>query len=156
MSTAVEPIPPGEAGITPYICVRGAADAIDYYKRAFNAVEVMRMTDPKGRVGHAELRLFSGRLMLSDEYPEMDAISPETLGGTPFMLHVYVLDVDEAFARAVEAGGVAVRAPADQFYGDRGGQVRDPFGHNWWLASRKENLTSEELEARAKKMFGGG
>ncbi len=155
MTTAVEPVPPGEAGITAYLCVHGAAEAIDYYKRAFDAVEILRMTDPKGRVGHAELRLLGGRLMLSDEYPEMGATSPETLGGTPFMLHVYVSDVDRAFARAVEAGGKAIRAPADQFYGDRGGQLRDPFGHNWWLASRTEELTSETLHERARKAFGG-
>lgn len=155
MSSSVDPIPAGQAGITVYLCVRGATEAIDFYKRAFDAVELTRVAAPGGRIGHAELQLFGSRLMLSDEFPDMGAISPQTLGGTPFMLHVYVADADKSFARAVAAGGTAVHEPADQFYGDRRGQVRDPFGHNWWLASRRENLSEAEISARAAKAFGG-
>ena len=148
----VTPIPDDYPQVTAYLCIDGAAAAIDFYRRVLGATERMRMSQPDGRIGHAELTVGSGLIMLSDEFedqfPEMGVRSPRSLGGTPVMLNVYVDDVDATFARAVEAGATALREPEDQFYGDRSGQFEDPFGHRWSVASRTEEVDEAEMERR--------
>jgi PhnB protein len=134
--------------VTPYLSVRDAAAAIEFYKNAFGAAEVTRMVQPDGRVGHAEINIGGARIMLADEFPEIGFRSPESLGGSPLHIHLDVADVD-AFARqAVSAGATIVRPVADQFYGDRSGQVRDPFGYTWIISTHKETLTPEEMQRR--------
>ena len=149
MPSTVKPIPDGYHAITAYLSVKGATDAIDFYKRAFGAHEVIRVARGNGRVGHAELQLGDSRLMLADEVPEMDFRSPEALGGSPVHLHLYVEDVDAVVAQAVAAGAKLVRPAQDQFYGDRLGTIADPYGHVWHLATHKEDLSLEELRKRA-------
>jgi PhnB protein len=148
MAAQVNPIPEGYAGVTPYLIVRGGAAAIDFYKRAFGATEVYRLPMPDGRVGHAEVRVAGSVIMLADEFPEMGATSPAALGGTPVSLLIYVADVDAVAARAVAAGAKVKRPVKDQFYGDRSGTFEDPFGHVWSIATRKENLTAEQIKQR--------
>jgi PhnB protein len=140
-------------GMTPYLCVHDGAAAIEFYKRAFNATEVMRIVAPDGKIGHAELTSEYGTIMLSDEYPEMDVRSPRMIGGTPLTLHVYLPNVDEFSARFVAAGGKVVREVADQFYGDRGGKFEDPFGHMWWFSTRIESISADEMQRRAAETF---
>lgn len=145
----VKAIPDGYHTITPYLSVRGGAEAIDFYKRAFGATEVMRLDQPDGRVGHAELQIGDSRFMLADECPEMEFRSPHTYGGTPVGLHVYVEDVDAVVERALAAGAKLLRPVQDQFYGDRSGSVADPYGHVWHVATHKEDLSLEEVRKRA-------
>lgn len=114
----------------------------------------MRMGDPSGRVGHAELTIGKGLIMLSDEFPEMGVLSPKSLGGSPVTIHIYTEDVDTMANRAVEAGAKILRPVEDQFYGDRAGKLEDPFGHTWWLATHKEDVSPEEMKKRAAKLFG--
>jgi PhnB protein len=152
----VKPIPEGYHSVTPYLCCKDAAAAIEFYKKAFGATEVMRMGDPGGKVGHAELQIGDSRVMLADEFPEMGFLSPKTVGGSPVMIHLYVEDVDATANRAVAAGGKVTRPVADQFYGDRGGQVEDPFGHKWYVATHKEDLSPEEIGKRAAAAMSGG
>lgn len=152
--TKVNPIPADRPRLGVYITVKDGAAAIDFYKRAFGAEELVRMTDPSGRVSHADLKIADTLLMLSDEWPEYSALSPTTLGGSPVMLHLYVEDADAAVARAVEAGATLKEPVANQFYGDRGGRVIDPFGHKWWIASRVEEVSEEETMRRAKELYG--
>ena len=147
-------LPAGYQEVTPYLSVRDAARAIDFYKKAFGAAEVMRMPGPGGKLGHAEIRIGASRIMLSDEYPEMDFAGPETRGGTTVHLHVYVKDVDRTIARAEAAGGKVIRAVEDRFYGDRTGSIQDPFGHVWHFATHKEDLSKAELRKRAAKAAG--
>jgi PhnB protein len=154
MSKQVNPIPTDRPRLGPYITVDDGAAAIDFYRRAFGAEEVMRMSDPGGRVGHAEVRIGDAVLMLSDEFPEHGAVSPKTLGGSPAMLHLYVEDVDAVVSRAVDAGAELEQPVADQFYGDRGGKLLDPFGHRWWIASHVEDVPEEEMMRRAKEQHG--
>ena len=151
---AVNPIPANYPLVTPYLAVAGAAQAIDFYKRAFGATELMRMGAPDGKVGHAELDIGGGLIMLADEHPEMDFRGPQTLGGSAVTIHMYVPDVDTFCERAVREGATLVRAVADQFYGDRSGVLRDPFGHVWSIATHKEDLTPEEMEKRAAALHG--
>jgi PhnB protein len=151
----VKPIPEGYHNVTPYLCCKGAADAIEFYKKAFGATEVLRMGDPSGKVGHAELQIGDSRIMLADEFPEMGFRSPQSIGGSPVMLHLYVEDVDATVPKAVAAGARVTREVADQFYGDRGGQVEDPFGHKWYVSTHKEDLSPEEIQKRAAKEMGG-
>jgi len=149
----VKPIPDGYEGLTPYLTVKDGEAAIEFYKKAFDAKEVMRIPGPEGKgIGHADLQLF-GRLhvMLSDEYPEMGHRSPQTLGGSPVLLHIYVEDVDATIDRAVAAGAKLVRPVADQFYGDRAGGVEDPSGHHWYFATQKEIVTGDEMQRRAEE-----
>lgn len=147
----VKPIPEGYHTVTPYLCCRDAAAAIDFYKKAFGATEVMRMEND-GKVGHAELQIGDSRVMLADEFPEMGFLSPKTVGGSPVMIHLYLDDVDATANRAVAAGAKVTRPVADQFYGDRGGQLEDPFGHKWYVSTHKEDLSPEEIEKRAAAM----
>src|SRR5437867_5578197 len=153
MAKAVKPIPDGFHTVTPALTVRGAAQAIEFYKKAFGAEEVERITGPDGRVAHAEIRIGDSILMLGDEAPQWGSLSPQSLNGTPTSFYLYVKDVDAAFKRAVDAGA-QVKMPVDNmFWGDRHGSVADPFGHVWSIATRKEDLTSAEIEKRSKAAF---
>ena len=145
----VKPVPDGYHSITPYLVVKGGARAIEFYRRAFGATELMRMAQPDGRIGHAELRIGDSVLMLADEHPEIGARSPQTIGGSPVSILLYVPDVDATVARAVEAGATLTRPVADQFYGDRTGGVTDPFGHVWYVATHVEDVPPDEMAARA-------
>ena len=149
----VKPIPEGYEGITPYLICKNAEAAIDFYKRAFGAVEVLRMGEP-GKVGHCEMKLGDSIFMLADEFPEMGGLSPQTIGGTPVSLYVYVEDVDGFTEKAIAEGLKVLRTVQDQFYGDRSGQFEDPFGHKWGFATHVEDLTPEELSERAKATHG--
>jgi PhnB protein len=144
----VKPVPDGYHSITPYLVVKGGARAIEFYCRAFGATELMRMAEPDGRIGHAELRIGDSVLMLADEYPEIGARSPQTVGGAPVSILLYVPDVDATVARALEAGATLTRPVADQFYGDRTGGVTDPFGHVWYVATHMEDVSPEEMKRR--------
>ncbi len=156
MTNQVKAIPEGYEGATPYLSIKGAAEAIEFYKKAFGATETMRLADPSGKIGHAEIKIGKANVMLADEYPEMGFVSPKTLGGSPVTLHLYVEDVD-AVASQVEAAGAKVLRPVeDQFYGDRGGELEDPFGHRWFIATRIEDISPEEMKKRAAAAFGGG
>jgi PhnB protein len=149
MTAAVKPIPEGYHSVTPYLIFKGASDAIEFYKNALGASEVMRLDDPSGRIHHAEIKIGDSRIMLADEHPELQALSPKTVGGSPVSMHVYVADVDAAVERAVRAGAKLVRPVADQFYGDRTGGMEDPFGYRWFIATHKEDLTMDEIRRRA-------
>jgi len=151
----VKSIPEGYHSVTPYLIVRGAADAIEFYKKAFGAVELFRMPAPGGKVGHAEIKVGDSPIMLADEHPEMGYKGPQSLGGSPVSLMIYVDDVDSVFNRAVEAGAIVQEAPQDKFYGDRMGTLTDPYGHRWHLATHKEDVSPEEMERRAKAAHGG-
>ena len=156
MSTGVKPIPPGYHSVTPYLALDDAAGAIEFYKRAFGARERMRMPAPGGKVGHAEVEIGDSCIMLADEYPDMGFRSPKAVGGTPVTLHLYVDDVDAVARQAVAAGTRELRPVKDQFYGDRTGTVEDPFGHVWHIATRKEELSPDELKRRAGAAAEGG
>ena len=145
---APRPIPEGYHSVTPYLIVTGAASAIEFYKHAFGAKEVMRIPHPDGRVGHAELQMGDSRIMLADEFPEMGARSPMSLGGTPVSILLYVEDVDAVTARALAAGAKMLRPVKDQFYGDRSGTLTDPFGHVWTVATHIKDVSSEEMMAQ--------
>jgi PhnB protein len=151
----VKPIPEGYHSVTPYLCCRNAGAAIDFYKKAFGATELMRMGAPGEKIGHADIQIGDSHLMLADEFPEMGFLSPQTVGGSPVMIHLYVEDADATTARAVAAGARVVKPVEDQFYGDRGGQLDDPFGHKWYISTRKEDLSFDEVRQRAAKMMGG-
>lgn len=153
---AVKPIPEGYHSVTPYLIIKGAAAALEFYKKAFGAVELMRLEAPGGKIGHAEIRIGDSPVMLADEFPEMGAISPQTLGGAGVSLMVYVEDVDARFRQAIQAGGTEVRPVQDQFYGDRSGTLKDPFGHQWTIGTHTEDLTPEEIGQRAAAAMGGG
>ena len=142
----VKSIPEGYHSVTPYLIVKGAAAAIDFYKKTFGATELFRMPDASGKlVGHAEIKIGDSHIMLADEYPEMGYRSPQSLGGTPVSLLLYVDDVDATIPRAVAAGARLVQPIKDQFYGDRSGTVHDPFGHVWTVATHKKDVSPEEM-----------
>src|SRR6185369_14853224 len=149
MSTAVKAIPDGYEGITPYLICRNAEAAMEFYKNAFGAVELFRMGGGDGKVGHAEMKIGNAIFMLADEFPDMGAQSPETIGGTPVSLYIYVEDVDSFTEKAIAEGLKVLKPVSDQFYGDRSGHFEDPFGHRWGFATHIEDLTPEELDARA-------
>jgi PhnB protein len=155
----VKPIPDGYHSVTPYLICKGAAQAIEFYKTAFGATELMRMPGPDGRLGHAEIRIGDSAVMLADEFPEMGVRGPQSLGGTSVSLMIYVADVDMVFPQAIRAGGKEVRPLTDQFYGDRSGTLEDPFGHKWTIATHKEDVPPEEMQRRhdefMKKQGGG-
>jgi PhnB protein len=152
----VKPIPDGYPRLTPYLIVGEAAEAIDFYTSVLGATERLRMGGPGGKVGHAELALGDSMIMLADEHPEIGAIGPKSVGGTPVSLHVYVEDVDAVFQRAIDAGAKVVNELEDKFYGDRSGGFEDPFGHHWNVASHVEDVSPEEMEKRAAQAAAGG
>ena len=147
-----KPIPRGYHNVTPYLVVKGAAAAIDFYKQVFGAVEIMRMPQPDGRVGHAELKFGDSVVMLADEFPEMDVVGPKTLGNSPVGLMLYVADVDKTVEHAVAQGATIKKPVADQFYGDRTGTIEDPWGHKWTLAVHLEDVSPEEMQRRMAAM----
>jgi PhnB protein len=153
---SVKPIPEGYHSVTPYLIVRGAAAAIDYYTKAFGAKELFRFPAPDGKIGHAEIKIGDAPIMIADEYPDMGYNGPQSLGGSPVSLMIYVQDVDTVFNRAVESGGTVKEALQDKFYGDRIGTLVDPFGHIWHVATHKEDVSMEEMERRAKAAHAGG
>lgn len=146
--------PDGYHTATPYLIVKGGAAALDFYAAAFGAVELMRMPGPAGKVAHAEFKIGDSPVMVADEHPEMGFVGPETLGGSPVGLCLYVEDVDAAFERAVAAGATVMRPLADQFYGDRSGTLKDPFGHVWTLSTHKEDVSPEEMQRRMEAGHG--
>lgn len=147
---AVKPIPEGYHTVTPYLTVKDPAAAMEFYKKAFGAVEMLSMKGPDGSIMHAEIKIGDSPIMFGAECPIAGAKSAETLGGTPVGLCLYVEDVDTRFKQAVGAGAKAVRPVMDQFYGDRSGTVTDPFGHQWTIATHKEDLTEEQMHERAQ------
>jgi PhnB protein len=147
---AVKAVPEGYHTATPYLIVDGAAKALEFYRKAFGATERMRFAAPGGKIGHAEITIGNSAIMLADEHPEMGYRGPQAIGGTPVSIHLYVENVDEVFPRALAAGATALRPVADQFYGDRSGTLRDPFGHVWNVATHKEDLSPEEMHRRAE------
>jgi PhnB protein len=149
----VQAIPDGYATVIPYLVVRNAAGAMEFYKTVFGATEVLRLTDDQGRVNHAEMRVGKGMLMLAEE--SKDYPGPQTVGACPITLMLYVEDVDRTFAAAVDAGGTVKRPLADQFYGDRGGALADPFGYTWWLATHKEDVSEAEMQKRMNALSAG-
>ena len=148
----VEPIPVGYHNITPYLMVRNAAAAIDFYKKAFNAVELMRFPGPGGKIMHAEVKIGDSPVMLADEMPEEGHVGPQTLGGVGVSMMLYVEDVDTRFAQAIAAGATIKRPVQDQFYGDRNGTLVDPFGHVWSIGTHKEDVPMEEMQRRMAKL----
>jgi PhnB protein len=134
--------------LSPYLIVKGAAQAIAFYREAFGAREVFRLNDPAGKIGHAEIEVGAALLMLADEYPDFGALSPVTVGGSPVALHLYVTDVDAVVARAIAAGATVLQPLQDEFFGDRVAILVDPFGHKWHLATRKENVSPAEMQRR--------
>ena len=157
---AVKPIPEGYHSVTPYLIIKGAADAIEFYKKAFGATELFRFPAPDGKIGHAEIKIGDSPIMLADEFAEMGYKGPQALGGSPVSLMIYLEDVDTVLNRAVEAGASVKEAVQDKFYGDRTGTLTDPFGHVWHVSTHKEDVSMEEMEERAKqasaKASGGG
>jgi PhnB protein len=153
MPEAVKPIPDGYTAVTPYITVKGAAAAIDFYKKAFGAEETYRLDAPDGKVMHAEIRIDGAPVMLHDEMPQWEALSPPSIGGSPCSLMLYVKDADAVVTRAVDAGATLTMPVADMFYGDRCGGIKDPFGHKWTVATHIEDVPRDEVARRAVKMF---
>lgn len=139
--------------VYPYLLVHDTAAAIAFYTAAFGAEEQFRLSEPSGRIGHAQITIGPATLMLADEHPEQGFRGPRTLGGTPFAMHLHVTDVDAAFARALRAGATVVRPLQDQFYGERSGRVRDPFGHEWLLGGHIEDVSTEEMQRRYTALF---
>jgi PhnB protein len=149
---AVKPIPDGYPSLNPYLIVRDGAAAIDFYQNVFGAKLRMKLDAPGGRIGHAELEIGNGLFMLADEHPEMGALAPTTIGGTPVGLHVYLEDVDAVAKKAVAAGATLKRPVENQFYGDRLGSIIDPFGHLWHISTHVEDVSPEEIGRRAAAM----
>jgi PhnB protein len=152
---AVKPIPDGYPRVIPYLSVDGASAAIDFYGKVFGAKERVRMPAPGGKIGHAELEIGDSLVMLADVFPDMGGQSPKTIGGTPVTIMVYVDDVDAAFDRALKAGATSERPVENQFYGDRSGQLVDPFGHKWFIATHVEDVPADEMQKRAAAAMGG-
>jgi PhnB protein len=152
MKSKVQPIPKGYEAPTPYLIVHGASAAMDFYKKAFGAKETMRMPGPDGKIGHADIVIGGGHVMLADDSPEMGHRSPEAFGGSPVGLVIYVQNVDEVVKQAVKAGGKVTRPVEDQFYGDRAGEVADPFGYKWYVMTHVEDVSPEEMEKRASEL----
>lgn len=153
MSVA-KPIPDHYPRVTPYLCVDGAAAAIDFMAEVFGATERMRVHMPDGKIGHAEVAIGEGVVMVSDEYPEMDVVGPKTIGGTAVTVMVYVEDADATYAKAIAAGATAERPVETHFYGDRSGMFVDPFGHRWNVSTNVEDVSPDEVARRSAEMFG--
>lgn len=149
---SVQPIPEGYHSLTPYLIVKGATDAIEFYKRAFGATELMRLDAGEGKIGHAEMQLGNSRIMLADEHPEMNALAPQSPGSSGVGFCFYVENVDTVFEQAVAAGAKVQRPLQDQFYGDRSGTIEDPFGHTWTIATHIEDVTPEQVAERMEQM----
>lgn len=150
---AVRPIPEGYHTVTPYLYLRNAAAALDFYKKAFGAKEVVRLPGPGGKIMHAEIQIGNSMIMMADEHPEIGAKSPDTLGGASCGLALYVEDADALFKQALAAGAKEQRPMKDQFYGDRSGTVTDPFGHTWTIGTHKEDVSPEEMNRRFNEMM---
>lgn len=146
-------LPAGYHTVTPYLICKGAAAAIDFYREVFGATEDMRMEFPEMGIGHAEIQIGNSKIMLADECPGMEFMSPQSIGGTPVGICLYVADSDAIFAKAVEKGATVKKPLEDQFYGDRSGTVIDPWGHQWTISTQKENLTPEEISQRAEEFM---
>jgi PhnB protein len=151
----VKPVPDNYPIVSPYICIRDASAAIEFYKKAFGAKERFRMAGPDGKVGHAEIEIAGGVIMLADEYPQMDFHSPQKYGGSSVIIHCYVPDVDALAKQASAAGATILRPVTDQFYGDRSVSLADPFGHKWSFATHIEDVSPEEMQRRSKEKMGG-
>lgn len=151
-ASTVKPIPKGYHSVTPYLIIKGAARAIDFYKHAFGAVETLRVPGPNGTIGHAELRIGDSIIMLADEMQSGPYRSPEAFGGSPVSLMIYIANVDDVFARALSLGARQSRAVQDQFYGDRSGNLIDPFGHVWTIATHVEDVSLEEMQRRTEAL----
>jgi len=157
MTTQTKPIPAGFHTLTPHLVIKGATQAIDFYKRAFGAQEITRLSGPDGKsIMHADLKIGDSHVFLVEEMPQMGSRGPASLGATPVTIHMYVEDVDSAYGKAVAAGAQVRMPPADMFWGDRYGVLTDPFGHSWSLATRKADLTPEEIGKRAQTAFSAG
>jgi PhnB protein len=154
MSKVTNP-PVGYHTVTPYLTVKGAVDALAFYKAAFGATEVMRLEMGPDQLGHAEVKIGDSHVMLSDEFPDMGVVGPKTLGGVASTLMIYTEDCDAAIARAVAAGAKVLRPAENQFYGDRMGQIEDPFGHRWSISTHLEDLSVDEIKERMAKLYGG-
>ena len=151
----VKPIPEGYHSVTPYLVIKGAVQALEFYKTAFGATELFRM-EHEGKIGHAEIKIGDSPIMLADEHPDEGHVSPTTLGGSPVGIMIYVDDVDKIFNQAISAGGKEVKPLQDQFYGDRSGTLTDPFGHVWTVATHKEDVTPEEMDKRLANLHAKG
>lgn len=156
VAMAVKPVPAGYHTATPYLIIKGAGLAIEFYKKAFGATEIMRFPTPGGCIGHAEIKIGDSPIMMADEYPDMGYVGPQTLKGTSCSILLYVEDADAVFNRAVAAGAKASEPMQDKFYGDRAGTVVDPFGHRWTIATHKEDISVEEMQRRAAQQHGQG
>lgn len=154
-TSKVKPIPEGYHSVTPIMIVKGGSAAIEFYKKAFGATELFRIDGPDGTVGHAEIKIGDSPIMLADEFPDLGYVSPQTLGGTPVSILIYVDDADTTFNQAIAAGGQQLKPLEDQFYGDRSGTLKDPFGHVWTVATHTEDVAPEEMEKRAAAAHGG-
>lgn len=153
MSNKVQAIPAGYHSVTPYMIVKGAALALEFYKKAFGAKELSRSSSPEGEIMHAEIQIGNSIIMLADEYPHMDMRGPQAMNGTPIFIHLYVEDVDSLTAKAVAAGAKVLRPLQDQFYGDRSGSIKDPFGHVWTVSTHKEDVSPEEMDKRLEELM---
>jgi PhnB protein len=149
---SVKPVPEGFHTATPYLTINDGVEALEFYKKAFGATEKYKLVMPDGRLGHAEIRIGDSIIMLGEEFKEYGCTSPRTLGGTPVGIYLYVPDVDTFFKKALAAGATERKPVTDQFYGDRSGQLEDPYGHVWWVATHKEDLTPQEIESRMQEM----
>ena len=156
MSTKIRFQAEGYHTVTPHMIFKSAASALDFYKQAFGAAEIMRMAGPGGKIMHAEMRIGDSIVMMADEFPEMGALSPQTVGGSPMSLMIYVENVDASFGRAISAGAKVCKPLQDQFYGDRSGTINDPFGYQWTLATHVEDVSPEEMKKRMAAMAGPG
>jgi len=154
MAGKVKAIPEGYHTVTPYLIVNGAASAIEFYKKAFGATELVRMAGPDGKIGHAEIKIGNSPIMLADEVPQMGYRGPQALGGSPVGILLYVEDVDKMAGQAIAAGAKVERPVQDQFYGDRSGTFADPFGHRWTIATHKEDVSSQEMKKRVAAQHG--
>ena len=148
---AVQPIPDGYHSVTPYLTIRNASDAIEFYRRAFGATELARMADPSGKIANAEIQIGDSRILIRDETAETPG--PESLGGSPVMIHLYVEDVDRIANQAVASGAKVLIPVGDQFYGDRSGRFADPFGHTWIISTHKEDVSPDEMRERASSFM---
>ena len=150
---SVKSIPDGYHSVTPYLSIKGASDAIEFYKKAFDAIELFRLDMPGGIIGHAEIQIGNSRIMIADPCDDVSFGDPKILGGSTVGLYVYVDDVDRMYSQSVAAGAKSINPIEDQFYGDRIGTIEDPYGHRWFIATHKEDLTPEELNKRAENLF---